>query len=86
LEVIPKERIESQAKAKWEAIKAQDPSTRESLLRDLLLLELLHWFKAEFFHWVDAPKCDACGGDTTNTGMVVPTAQEQADGAGRVEG
>ncbi|KAJ8880125.1 hypothetical protein PR048_016588 [Dryococelus australis] len=33
--------------------------------RDILLLELLHWFKGSFFSWVDAPACTACHGPTT---------------------
>ena len=32
--------------------------------RDELLLRLLDWFKSEFFTWVDAPPCSACGGST----------------------
>ena len=31
---------------------------------DRVLLELLHWFKHEFFTWVDTLPCDYCGGKT----------------------
>lgn len=29
-------------------------------VKDLFLMELLHWFKYKFFTWVDSPKCTAC--------------------------
>ena len=69
-------------------MKAKDPMTKPSLKRDILLLELLRWFKEEFFSWVDSPAscCEKDGGTTRSKGMLVPTPQEQSDGAGRVEG
>ena len=47
---------------------------------------MLRWFKEEFFSWVDSPKCEIEGGSTASKGMLIPTYQEQLDGAGRVEG
>ncbi len=32
--------------------------------RDALLLELLAWFKHEFFAWVDTVRCGECNGKT----------------------
>ncbi|XP_014365605.2 peptide-N(4)-(N-acetyl-beta-glucosaminyl)asparagine amidase [Papilio machaon] len=29
-----------------------------------LLLELMAWFKNEFFEWIDKPECEFCGGET----------------------
>ncbi|XP_046403420.1 peptide-N(4)-(N-acetyl-beta-glucosaminyl)asparagine amidase [Ischnura elegans] len=33
-------------------------------ISDLLLMELVSWFKNTFFTWVDSPKCSTCGGPT----------------------
>lgn len=57
--------------------------------RDSLLLELLHWFKKDFFKWVNAPDCGNCGGAGDKTmkscGAVMPSAEERADAAGVTE-
>ena len=49
------------------------------------LRALLHWFKHDFFSWVDKPDCEVTGGPTQMCGMGTPTAEEQAGGASRVE-
>jgi len=84
--VMPVEKFEKEAKAKFNSAKAADKSISERLLRDLVLLEFKEWFKTDFFKWVDSPKCESCGGDTVGGGMLAPTHQEQLDGAGRIEG
>lgn len=53
--------------------------------RDFLLVELLHWFKHSFFSWVDTLNCSRCGGPTTVTGTVEPTAEDRVGLASRVE-
>ena len=83
--MIPRDKLEKQARKIFDAAKAKDPSLKEELYRDLLLLELKEWFKTDFFSWVDSPPCPSCGGPTQTCGMGVATAQERADGAGRVE-
>lgn len=30
------------------------------IMKDLFLLELLHWFKCDFFKWVNSPLCSIC--------------------------
>lgn len=50
-------------------------------------MELLRWFKEDFFSWVDCPKCEACGGETRRLEKnLQPTQQEAADGARNIEG
>eukprot|EP01116_Phalansterium_solitarium_P017534 TRINITY_DN4347_c0_g1_i2.p1 TRINITY_DN4347_c0_g1~~TRINITY_DN4347_c0_g1_i2.p1 ORF type:complete len:454 (+),score=131.93 TRINITY_DN4347_c0_g1_i2:185-1546(+) len=53
--------------------------------RDELMVQLLRWFKQEFFRWVNAPPCDRCNGATTSIGMGQPTPDEAVYQAGRVE-
>ena len=54
-------------------------------LHDAFVRELLSWFKAEFFSWVNSPPCCQCGRSTTLKGMSPPTDAERAGLAGRVE-
>ena len=86
LKCIPRAELEKVSEEKFESLKAKDPTTKPALKRDILLLELLRWFKEEFFSWVDSPKCQKDGGTTVSKGMLIPTPQEQSDGAGRIEG
>ena len=53
--------------------------------QDMVLLELLAWFKQDFFTWMNAPTCGVCGGRTAASGMASPTPEELRWGAGRVE-
>ncbi|XP_019484218.1 PREDICTED: peptide-N(4)-(N-acetyl-beta-glucosaminyl)asparagine amidase [Hipposideros armiger] len=52
---------------------------------DFLLLELLHWFKEEFFQWVNNILCSKCGGQTKSRGALFPNDDERKWGANRVE-
>ncbi|XP_056154406.1 peptide-N(4)-(N-acetyl-beta-glucosaminyl)asparagine amidase isoform X2 [Lampris incognitus] len=52
---------------------------------DLLVLELLNWFKKDFFSWVDCLPCSHCGGPTQTSGALSPTADDLRWGAQRVE-
>ncbi|KAM9187881.1 peptide-N(4)-(N-acetyl-beta-glucosaminyl)asparagine amidase isoform 1-T1 [Dugong dugon] len=53
---------------------------------DFLLLELLHWFKEEFFHWVNNILCSKCGGQTRSRGDSLPPSDDDLKwGANRVE-
>ncbi|CAF4698448.1 unnamed protein product, partial [Rotaria sp. Silwood2] len=48
--------------------------------RDLLLLELLKWFKEEFFSWFDRPNCDRCQKLMNFFQYVQPTREEREQG------
>ncbi|XP_043588129.1 peptide-N(4)-(N-acetyl-beta-glucosaminyl)asparagine amidase [Bombus pyrosoma] len=39
-------------------------------VKDIFLMELLHWFKYKFFTWVDSPKCTACFSDCKHQSTV----------------
>lgn len=41
----------------------------ELALQDMLILELLTWFKESFFTWVDSPDCKKCGNKTKMSHM-----------------
>ena len=54
--------------------------------REQLLRELMHWFKRDFFAWVNSPCCEQCrGGGTSAVPGPGPTAEELRWGAQRVE-
>ncbi|CAH1164743.1 unnamed protein product [Phaedon cochleariae] len=38
-------------------------------IQDTMILELLRWFKEEFFEWVDSPSCESCGNETSFSHM-----------------
>ncbi|XP_025901319.1 peptide-N(4)-(N-acetyl-beta-glucosaminyl)asparagine amidase isoform X2 [Nothoprocta perdicaria] len=52
---------------------------------DFLLLELLSWFKNDFFHWVNHLPCSRCGGQTQPKDNVAPTEDDLRWNASRVE-
>ena len=54
-------------------------------LKDALLIELLEWFKQDFFTWFDAPSCSSCECDMTPSGMTPPSPEDIKFGAHRVE-
>ncbi|XP_017893264.1 peptide-N(4)-(N-acetyl-beta-glucosaminyl)asparagine amidase [Ceratina calcarata] len=58
LEIVTMTRIRQlQKHAKFNQIDAEKEIDD---VKDLFLMELLHWFKYKFFTWVDSPKCTAC--------------------------
>uniref|UniRef100_A0A8B9IKV8 Peptide-N(4)-(N-acetyl-beta-glucosaminyl)asparagine amidase n=1 Tax=Anser cygnoides TaxID=8845 RepID=A0A8B9IKV8_ANSCY len=53
---------------------------------DFLLLELLNWFKNDFFHWVNSLPCSRCGGQTEHkSDKLTPTDDDLRWNASRVE-
>ncbi len=79
---IPLPQLREKAERK---LKSATQNGNKADILDYLLLELLAWFKFDFFQWVDSPKCDFCGGSTRNLGMTEPSASEVMFGASRVE-
>lgn len=81
---IPHEQLSSTAKERLEQAKQED-SECNLKEEDLLLLELLHWFKQEFFTWVDSLPCSRCGGQTQSSEALAPSTEDLRWGAQRVE-
>jgi len=53
----------------------------------VLLVQLLAWFKREFFSWVDKPKCENCSQpNVLHVGHLPPRQEEKRWQAGVVEG
>lgn len=52
---------------------------------EFLTLELLRWFKEEFFSWVNSLSCSKCGGQTEAKESLTPSDDDLRWGASRVE-
>ena len=51
---------------------------------DVLVKQLLKWFKQEFFLWMDNPSCSQCGSrDTKSEGVQQPSPEEREHDASR---
>ncbi|KAG1948791.1 peptide-N(4)-(N-acetyl-beta-glucosaminyl)asparagine amidase [Pimephales promelas] len=84
LNCIPHEVLRSRAKERLKQAKDADPAC--SLCEeDMLVLDLLQWFKGDFFSWVDSLPCSRCGGGTQPSGSLPPSSDDQRWDAGRVE-
>ncbi|KAK7864696.1 hypothetical protein R5R35_010953 [Gryllus longicercus] len=73
LSIIPVSELENAAVEKMRFLqkevrekKMKDDELPE--IKDLLLIELLTWFKNIFFTWVDSPACEYCNGRTKFSG------------------
>ncbi|XP_035648869.1 peptide-N(4)-(N-acetyl-beta-glucosaminyl)asparagine amidase [Oncorhynchus keta] len=84
LGVIPHQQLTTTAKEKLQQAKQADPDCNLSE-EDLLVLELLRWFKGDFFSWVDCLPCNHCGGPTQSSGPLAPSTEDLRWGAQRVE-
>eukprot|EP00002_Diphylleia_rotans_P020144 TRINITY_DN3904_c0_g1_i1.p1 TRINITY_DN3904_c0_g1~~TRINITY_DN3904_c0_g1_i1.p1 ORF type:complete len:1063 (+),score=179.99 TRINITY_DN3904_c0_g1_i1:77-3265(+) len=83
LSVIPEDLLQERAEKILQST-CKDVCTREDF-REELLKQLLHWFKKEFFRWVNQPLCPSCKTTTKQVGGAHPTAEEGAHGARVVE-
>uniref|UniRef100_A0A8C6TNH4 Peptide-N(4)-(N-acetyl-beta-glucosaminyl)asparagine amidase n=1 Tax=Neogobius melanostomus TaxID=47308 RepID=A0A8C6TNH4_9GOBI len=81
---IPHEQLSSNAEKRMQEAKEADPGCKVGK-EDFVVLELLRWFKQDFFSWVDALPCSRCGGRTQNTGALSPSTEDLRWGAQRVE-
>ncbi|XP_055985196.1 peptide-N(4)-(N-acetyl-beta-glucosaminyl)asparagine amidase [Sorex fumeus] len=85
LACIPVQELKKRSQEKFTRARKLDKGTNMSD-EDFLLLELLHWFKEEFFHWVNEILCTKCGGQTKSRGASLsPNDDELKWGANRVE-
>lgn len=75
---IPVQLLEERARA--------NPSPMP-LFQDELVKQLLHWFKGEFFSWMNQPRCSSCNHEKTSLKRTEApqTQEERAGGASRVE-
>ncbi|KAJ8941940.1 hypothetical protein NQ318_013273 [Aromia moschata] len=72
-EIVPlaicEERAQRRLRGIQELVKKKKLEDLEISIQETLILELLEWFKEEFFSWVDSPTCSKCGGETTFSHM-----------------
>ncbi|XP_040910202.1 peptide-N(4)-(N-acetyl-beta-glucosaminyl)asparagine amidase [Toxotes jaculatrix] len=82
--IIPHQQLSSAAQHKLREAKEADPGCKLGI-EDFLVLELLRWFKQDFFSWVDCLPCSRCGGSTQNASALSPSPDDLRWGAQRVE-
>ncbi|XP_034616691.1 peptide-N(4)-(N-acetyl-beta-glucosaminyl)asparagine amidase isoform X1 [Trachemys scripta elegans] len=81
---IPVQALKERAQEKLAQAKKVDEGTQVNE-DDFLLLELLQWFKGEFFQWVNSLPCSKCGGQTESKGILSPNDEDLRWNANRVE-
>ncbi|XP_050498889.1 peptide-N(4)-(N-acetyl-beta-glucosaminyl)asparagine amidase isoform X1 [Diabrotica virgifera virgifera] len=71
--IIPVAKLEENAQKRLRVIQTHIKKNKlvdpDLSIQDMLILELLQWFKEEFFEWVDSPACEHCGGVTVFSHM-----------------
>ncbi|KAM8883871.1 peptide-N(4)-(N-acetyl-beta-glucosaminyl)asparagine amidase isoform 2-T2 [Synchiropus picturatus] len=81
---IPHEMLTAAAQQELTKAKTADQDCRLGI-EDFLVLQLLQWFKQDFFSWVDCLPCSGCGGRTQNAGSLSPSTDDVRWGGKRVE-
>nr|CAB3264319.1 peptide-N(4)-(N-acetyl-beta-glucosaminyl)asparagine amidase-like [Phallusia mammillata] len=81
--LVPFDKLTARAHTKM--THKQKPDTAN--FQHFLLLEVLSWFKRDFFKWMDKPICPNCNNDSNveNTGMASPSDEDMIWQASRVE-
>ncbi|XP_062984204.1 peptide-N(4)-(N-acetyl-beta-glucosaminyl)asparagine amidase isoform X2 [Elgaria multicarinata webbii] len=84
LACIPIQELRKKAQEKLTEVRKID---RVSLVNeeDILLLELLNWFKCDYFQWVNNLPCSKCGGPTESKENLPPNDDDLRWDASRVE-
>jgi peptide-N4-(N-acetyl-beta-glucosaminyl)asparagine amidase len=87
LNLIPVEILKQEATSKFDSYKSTPSLDKLPFaFEDFLLIELLAWFKNEFFRWVNQAECDSCGNpNTVPRGSTRPNHSEVTWMAGNVE-
>ncbi|KAF7656148.1 hypothetical protein LDENG_00045790 [Lucifuga dentata] len=81
---IPLQQLSSAAEQRLTQAREAHPDCKLGQ-EDFLVLELLRWFKQDFFTWVDCLPCSRCGNQTYTAGSLSPTPDDLLWGAQRVE-
>uniref|UniRef100_A0A915JRZ1 Transglutaminase-like domain-containing protein n=1 Tax=Romanomermis culicivorax TaxID=13658 RepID=A0A915JRZ1_ROMCU len=81
--IIPLDELKSRTRRNYNF--AIDDDDQNDQFRDFLLLELLNWFKNEFFTWLDKPECGRCGSKTAFHSNVEANVDEKLALANRIE-
>ncbi len=84
---VPLAQLEQRARNKILALpEEQRNKVSEAEFRDYLIKELLHWFKHEFFVWVNKLPCENCKNpDTVSQGAAPPNGEEAVYRTSRTE-
>lgn len=93
LQVIPLERLYSEAEEACQVFKAEAESLQSLRsgvkpawgYQDCVVRAVMNWFKNTFFTWVNNPPCSRCANNTIPIGNTPPTAEETAGAAQQVE-
>lgn len=80
---LPHQQLRSSARERLQQAKQADPGCNLKE-EDLLVIEMLGWFKT-FFSWVNSLPCSRCEGPTQSAGSLAPSADDLRWGAQRVE-